>query len=522
MPPRPKPGPFTTDELRALWRTMVDPAYVEGFEQAGDGRGIEVHEQTFEQFSMLSESIDRSKEALFVRRWSGATNPPASGPARARTTLTVTRRHSFSRAITLSARALWIDQEEIDHSPTGPIPIFTGRRYVAVSSVTLLPGAAGPVSVDVEAIMSGAAHNNAAPGTLKRFDEVAAGYSNTGATVTPGGPLHRLTARNRPDVPVPAHVGRYVQLTDGANLGRTLRIVGYEQPQAGDGGTLLLAPDGVYFLSSVAGSFMPDELITASGGGTLRALEHSGGVLVAQRLTGTPSAAETLVGESGGASATIASVDQSPELVAEVGTASWRVLSWADDLGLEVTNEAWPTGGTHAVLDEIGVDRQVGRVTGESDEVYRPRVSALGDLVSPNAVLRAANRVLAPYGLEARMREVGLPGFRGAFFDGDPAQNDPETNFAYDMDPIARPADRWKVNLDLEEMRAFFLIELPRIDLGEFGVFYDVGICNAYDAAPWNNFFDGFPILAAIIYRSVWDEVDRTRAGGVGFDLVLA
>lgn len=85
-----------------------------------------------------------------------------------------------------------------------------------------------------------------------------------------------------------------------------------------------------------------------------------------------------------------------------------------------------------------------------------------------------------------------------------------------------RTQDRFKLNLDYTEFRAFFLVGVPPSSLGEFGVPYDAPHpYNAFDAAPYLVFTDGFPLTAAVLYRSTWQGIDRARAGGVGFDLYL-
>lgn len=107
------------------------------------------------------------------------------------------------------------------------------------------------------------------------------------------------------------------------------------------------------------------------------------------------------------------------------------------------------------------------------------------------------------------------------FYDGNPASADPEYAFAYDLDFEERPQDRLKVAFSFEEMRAFFLLGVPRLQEGDFGLFYDVGDFNAYDAAPFNAFADGYPYVTAARYRQLWHSVNEIRAGGVGFDLYL-
>lgn len=76
--------------------------------------------------------------------------------------------------------------------------------------------------------------------------------------------------------------------------------------------------------------------------------------------------------------------------------------------------------------------------------------------------------------------------------------------------------------LDYLEFRAFFLVSVPPVGFGEFGAAYDAGASNAYDAAPYDAFFDGFPAGAPAFYKRAYDAVDKVRAGGVTFDLVLS
>jgi hypothetical protein len=84
-----------------------------------------------------------------------------------------------------------------------------------------------------------------------------------------------------------------------------------------------------------------------------------------------------------------------------------------------------------------------------------------------------------------------------------------------------RLEDVYRVQLDYTEFRAFFFLEAGVEGLGEFGLAYDAGPSNAYDAAPWYSFADGFPLTSAVARRSLWQAVDNVRAAGVGFDLLL-
>jgi hypothetical protein len=83
-------------------------------------------------------------------------------------------------------------------------------------------------------------------------------------------------------------------------------------------------------------------------------------------------------------------------------------------------------------------------------------------------------------------------------------------------------ARRFRLNLDYVEFRGFFLIGLPRLNLGEFGMAFDDGPRNAFDyTTKQTNYFDGFPVVADQLYTSVFNAVKNTKAGGVGFTIYL-
>jgi hypothetical protein len=87
---------------------------------------------------------------------------------------------------------------------------------------------------------------------------------------------------------------------------------------------------------------------------------------------------------------------------------------------------------------------------------------------------------------------------------------------------------RWHCWLDLVEMEAFFVAQVPPEGLGEFGFAWDQvgvnGVCAAaWDLpAPWLDFYDGFPAGDAVILQGVYNSIDRIRAGGVGWELELS
>lgn len=520
-------GPISRAEFEALFLSVNDTSYARPFVELGEGKGYEAHTQAMVQCVRQSLAVDRTTQALYLLPFSGQTNPSAAGGARATTQLAIARSSGFARELTIP-RGFLVAEELEDMSPAGGAPTRTGRRVVVIANAGFAPGNAGPINVLIAAEFIGTTYNNIAPGNLTEIDQVGADFTRGFASIVPGLRQHALVLDPNPDVISAAMVGNYVQLLAGTNAGAVRRIVGYLEPNVAamppDGGTALLAATGVYRLASVGGQFLPGELVTQiATGATATVVFHDGLYLVADRQSGPNlTVGPVLLGSTSGTVAVANSVDQSPDLIAESLTATWKVLGWATDLGVTTTNAAAPTGGTAAMLDELASEVLVGRSAGESDVDLAERAARPFDLITPKAVLRSANRILARYGLNATLREVGRLNFPGLYLDGDPRSVDPAEAFAFDMDATSRGgADAYKLDLDYLEFRAFMLVGVPPIDLGEFGICFDTGSYNAFDASPWLAFTDGFPLTAATIYRSVWQEVNRTKAGGVGFDLIL-
>jgi len=82
-------------------------------------------------------------------------------------------------------------------------------------------------------------------------------------------------------------------------------------------------------------------------------------------------------------------------------------------------------------------------------------------------------------------------------------------------------ANRFRVLFSYLRMRAFFYVGVPPMGLGEFGFAFDNHPYGAFDAAPYNDFFDGFPYQNAQLYRQAYNAVDAVRAAGVGFEVYL-
>lgn len=84
------------------------------------------------------------------------------------------------------------------------------------------------------------------------------------------------------------------------------------------------------------------------------------------------------------------------------------------------------------------------------------------------------------------------------------------------------PLYRYRVDLDYTSFRGFFMIDLPAADVGDFGISYDNSPNGFYDAT-LSNFYDGFAVTSALLYKRLWQALNGIRAGGVviGFDTAM-
>lgn len=606
-----KSGPLTRADFEALWTSVVPSEYSRPFVELGEGEGFEAFTQAWAQFGRVSVAIDRTTQAMYIEPGSGQTSAPASGARLATVELTFTRTLDFAQLLVLDAGRILIEEEQIDFAPGGGETVRTGRRYALLAPLVFQPGDPGPVLAMAAAEFPGFGYNNPLPGTLAVIAQPGTGFENDRASVVPGVSAHRLAVRPDPDVVIPEHVGQYVEFVAGSNAGQVRRIIGYESPTVDTtpptGGTVLLAPTMVLRIGLLAGVFQAGETVEqVSTGARLRVLVQSGTHLYADALEGTIALGALVSGVLSGAVGSFDALELDPAMVAEAGSATWRILDWVEDFGLLVTNAQSPAGGASATLDEVGDERGVQRRAGEvgdrGDESYRARVAALADVVSPNALSRIVNRILSPLGESGVLREVGLAKFRGMLFDGDPTSNDPEIAYAFDLDfvgvtgtatgtflegeivdqtvdgvtargraslgytvpagslpqPLPAPTlaglarieghfvqseritgrqsgayiamptfsgglverDRFKVNLDYTEFRSFFLMGVRHTGIGDFGLAFDAGAANAFDASPHLAFFDGFALTESSTLRGIWNALNDARAGGVGFDLV--
>jgi hypothetical protein len=194
-------------------------------------------------------------------------------------------------------------------------------------------------------------------------------------------------------------------------------------------------------------------------------------------------------------------------------------------LGVSVTNAAEITGGQSDDLGAIGHDRGVYRSIGETEEQYRDRIQLLPDVVSPGAIRRICQRVLAGSGINYQLLETrlwsGLGGFLFdySFYDTGSITNEPGLDL------------QGQVFVSRGAYRRFFLIAVSEPPPPEGGFFYDITTLpalspNFYDA-DWsvtlsNAYDDGnrTNVEYEQLIGKLWDEIDQARAAGVGFAIV--
>lgn len=202
----------------------------------------------------------------------------------------------------------------------------------------------------------------------------------------------------------------------------------------------------------------------------------------------------------------------------EEGTVEWAVRDWKD-LGMSITAAKHFSLGRDNDLGLLGDNRGMYPQTGETEESFRARIARIPDVISPNALTRVVNRVLAPLRKTGRVIDIGDE-VKGFFFDVD-ALDYYETGDIY-------PTNKWKLLLSIWEAYGFFYVQVPLVADGDFGMFYDEGpllylsakglyIGPAYD----EGFYDGFsPVGSQQIYKLIYEEVLRRKAGGIDFAIL--
>jgi hypothetical protein len=507
-------GPLTHDDLQAVWRDVTDEGYWRPFVESPNAP-IEAIDQSVAQFARASLAVDRTTQSLFILPWSGQTDDPATGDAMAIVLLRIIRTTEMHRCLVFEVGQL-VHHVTDDYGETGAQPVRTGRRYALLERRALLPGET-TVDVWARAERPGTGYNQPLPGTIQALNQASTGGENTGRAVGIDTQF-TVSTGSGPQLD-PGHVNCYIALKSGPMAGQLRQIRRF----VGGYPVVVELDRYVVFRGSGAwGTFRAGERVfqAITGMGDLVAVTASYLVIDVAVGYAFSVGAGLILGSQSGAAFT---PDDAIQQIAVTGSAAWQVQDWTTDLGVSVTNPESPTGGKAAVLDELGAERNVPRTTAEPDESFRIRVANPADVVTPNAIRRAANHILAPYGLACCFRQVGSHLLPGMFCDAGSSRNDPQNtrvNYAFDM-PIT-PQNRNKVMFDIEHFRGWFKVGVPKLNLGNFGCAFDVGTKNACDIQfPTENFYDGFAAGNRKVWVAVWAAVERARMAGVRWDLYV-
>jgi hypothetical protein len=405
-----------------------------------------------------------------------------------------------------------------DYGPDGAQIFRTGRKYVLTARRALLPGSA-TITIPAVSYRPGTGYNQPLPGTISEFAQRGDGLSNTGFATGTGTQFQTTTgAGSQLD---PLHVRGMIAFDSGPMAGQLRQI---RQFVGGAPVVIELDHFAVFRGVTAGGPFAVGERVVQLTSGASGLVLASNADYLAIDVDSPEinpfTSAFGIIGLTSGAGFTINATIQQPTTA---GVAAWRFQNWTDDLSVVVTNDAAPTGGRAGMLDELGFERNVSRASAEGDESYRLRVGNPADVVSPNAIRRTANQILAPYKSACCFRQVGSRLLPGMFYDAGSSANvpqNPAVNYAYDLPLTAQ--NRNKVALDLAHFRGYFRLGVPPLNLGEYGCAYDRGNTNAYDVRfPAGNFFDGYPVGNRRVWAAIWSAVDRARMAGVRWEMYV-
>jgi hypothetical protein len=202
----------------------------------------------------------------------------------------------------------------------------------------------------------------------------------------------------------------------------------------------------------------------------------------------------------------------------EAGTIEWAVRDWKD-LGFKITSLRQITLGREPDLEMLGDNRGLYPEKKESEEAFRRRIATLPDVITPAALNRTVNRILAPLKLKSHVIDIGDE-VHGFFFDQD-AYDYYEPGYLF-------PENPWKLLLDITEAYGFFYVLVPWVAEGDYGIFYDEGPSiylpdkGLFLGPCWDDgFLDGeSPVAKYDIYPTIFREMTLRKLGGVQFAMI--
>lgn len=213
------------------------------------------------------------------------------------------------------------------------------------------------------------------------------------------------------------------------------------------------------------------------------------------------------------------------------------------DATFAVAQQTDATGGQDAALDQLGLDRNLPRTTGEPDAAYGLRITSLPDTVSPGAFTRLVSALLSPYGVSATLIELSSITLQ-TVWDA-PANsisanaNYSPTLFAYDDTRTTNPIggapvffDRWLSG------RVGGIVLVPEILVKDQGMAFDdtantVASFAKRAIGAWDvpgtlatgelqGAYDGVDYGAATVYLGVYNSLQAIKAAGVPINVELS
>jgi len=180
-----------------------------------------------------------------------------------------------------------------------------------------------------------------------------------------------------------------------------------------------------------------------------------------------------------------------------------------EDLGLTVELATALTTGRHGWLDAWGDERLCYRQALEGDASYLARILSVDDVVSPGAIVRAATRVLGPYGIPFSFHEAG----EAITFNGYLWYPNLYTTGTNGYVPIT---------VAFAPLVRFFAIIVPLSSTDGEGTYLDV-----FRGATDENYLDGeaytdsFPFAWNRVMQALFNEMLATKEGGVAFYILI-
>lgn len=450
--------PFASCCFVKLPGKVLQPSLVNDFIAQAEGVGFDI----FKAMADVAEAIDSAsnigQQAYFCDDSSVKTGPTASAASFATGTLSVTRPVGRS--------------DELEFTEGQVIEAFTlssegveyiARRYVVAETTTLPAGDLGPLKLPIRAEFTGYGGNLDYPCFFRFLALPDLQVSGTVAA------LDTVQAAQVPadaqDAFSPLDVGRYVRLVSDP-----------------------LAP------------------LTSPNQTLLRRIV-------------------AVNDQSGSTAITIDPALDNPADINRPVTVEYETFQ---ELGISLEQNGDVTGGTAGNLDILARDQGIYRSNGETDVSLCERLQRQPDIITPGAIRRITDRVLAQCNLEWSYAEPGdvdtLMGFTYGVHPYDFGQEG----------PLSKPTGSGYVGnggVYLDDF-GIFIIYVNYEPVLDFGIPYDntayinTRFNNAYDLpGPANpeggGYYDGSPYGLDGCVAPLWQELDKARAAGIRFQIVL-